>query len=219
MARDPIVGGLHLPTDIGVSESTAQTIENRWNTIDAVNAVLHRQGIHDNIEPDVTCPPVTTEALVTADIKEYTTTFSAQLRWYNYVTRLLADVRAELLQVVNEMADIESNRRTAFRALGGAKKMSAGEMEDRILQDPRYRDLKVERQQREQHKLKLEAWAETLDRNLKTVSRQIENRKTENLGGNREGNMPADANRPGRWQPSTQGPAPAQERGFAPRGG
>ena len=76
--------------------------------------------------------------------------------------------------------------------------MTASEMEDLILQDPHYRDLKLQEQQLEQQRIKLDAWCESLDRNLKTVSRQIENRKAEGVSGTREGNMSAHA--AGRWE-------------------
>lgn len=195
-------GGLHLPRDIGVSTTEAQAIETRWNTIDKVDARLQQQGIHTNNQPDVTCPDVTAEALMHPDINEYTRVFAAQLRWYNYVTRLLADVRAVLLQIGNEMDDIERAKRTHFRSLnegrGRTDKVSVVEMEDLIGQDPTYRSLKLQKQELDQQRIKLDAWGDSLDRNLKTVSRQIENRKTESIGGNREGNMPGHG--AGRWE-------------------
>lgn len=197
--RTPQTGGLHLPPDVGLGQQAAAAIANEWDTIAGVDERLRQQGFHANPEPDVVCPIVTTEALVNPDIKEFTTTFAAQLRWYNYVTRLHADVRAQLLQVTNEMDDITAKRRAYFREAG--KKMNAAEMEDRIRLDPRMHELTVLKQQLDQHRIKLDAWSDTLERNLKTVSRQIENRKTESSGGNREGNMPAHAGqgRPGQW--------------------
>ena len=210
MTREPVPGsGLHLPRDAGVPQSVAQNIESHWNTIGVVDARLKAVGIHDNEMPNIKCPPVTTEMLVTPDVKEYTTIFSAQLRWYNYVTRLLADVRAVILQVKNEMGDIEATKRSGFRQLNESKakadKISPTEMDDLTQQDPRYRELKLQHQQLEQQRIKLDAWAESLDRNLKTVSRQIENRRTENMGGSREGNMAGDARRRGEWEPRRPG--------------
>ena len=214
MAREPHTGGLHLPKDIGLSTDVTQTIENRWNTIGAVDDRLRSWGMHVNDLPNIECPVVTTEALVTTDIKEYTTIFSAQLRWYNYVTRLLAEVRAIILQVDNEMGDIAAAKRTHFRSLGEGKKkserMSAQEMEDHILQDPYYRQLKLQHQELEQQRMKIDAWGDSLDRNLKTVSRQIENRKSESGFGQREGNT-GNASA-GRWEQQHQRP-------FTPPGG
>jgi hypothetical protein len=208
--REPSTGnGLRLPRDVGIPESVAQTIESRWNTISVVDARLKAVGFHDNDMPNIECPVVTTEMLVTPDVKEYTTVFSAQLRWYNYVTRLLADVRAVILQLKNEMDDISASKRSGFRALNEHKakadKISPTEMEDLILQDPHYQELRLQHQQLEQQRIKLDAWADSLDRNLKTVSRQIENRRTENLGSTREGNMAGDSSRRGSWEPRRPG--------------
>lgn len=199
--RQPQTGGLSLPDDIGISESSAAAIEKRWSTIAKVDERLRLKGIHANDQPDVVCPPVTTAALVTTDINEYTTVFSAQLRWYNYTTRLLADVRAIILEVKNAMSDIEVEKREHFRKLneGRAKpdKMDKQEMEDAIELDPQYRDLKLQFQELEQERIKIDAWSESLDRSLKTVSRQIENRKAEGMGGSRENNMTGSAR--GSW--------------------
>ncbi len=204
MPREPRTGGLHLPKDVGVSESTAKAIESAWSTIQRVDGYLKSVGIHQNEVPDVECPIVTAEALTDPDIKKYTVVFAAQLRWYNYTARLLADIRALILEVKNAMDDIETSKRIEFRKMNEgapkAEKIDKQEMEDLIAQDPHYRALKLQFQELEQQRIKVDAWSDSLDRNLKTVSRQIENRKTENQGGNREGNMPGHST--GRWAPS-----------------
>jgi hypothetical protein len=201
--REPQTGGaggsLHLPKDIGVAASVAQAIENRWHTAERVDEWMQKHGIGRNPEPDIECPVVTAEILLTTDWKQYTTVYAAQLRWFNYVTRLLAAIRAVILEVDNEMGDISAARRTHFRQMNEGKgkggKMSAGEMEDTISQDPHFRDLRLQLQQLTQQKLKVEAEHEALDRNMKTISRQIENRRAEAEGGRREGNMPQ-----GQWR-------------------
>ena len=209
MPRDPHTGaGLSLPKDVGVSESTAKEIEDRWNTIGGVDDKLRALGIHANNIPDVVCPVVTAEALTTPDANQYTVTYASQLRWYNYAIRILADVKALKLQVDNEMNDIESTKRTLYRELDEGKKdkekMSATEMKDRINQDAHYKGLKLQSQELEQHEIKVKAWAESLERNLAVVSRQIELRKIELQGGGREGNIP-NAQRSGAWHPRQNG--------------
>lgn len=210
MAREPSTSGgsLHLPKDIGVATSTASTIENWWNTIEAVNKRLALAGIHPNIEPDIVCPEITAEILLTDDVRVYTTAYSAQNRWNNYVTRLHGDVRAVLLQVENEMTDIAAAKRNYFRTTyTGKEKMSVLEMEDAISQDPHYRELRLMKQQLDQQRIKLDTWLEGLVNNTKIVSRQIELRKTEYGNGNREGNMPeAASGRPDRWERGHQKP-------------
>ena len=194
-------GGLHLPEDVGVGETAAAAIESRWDTIQSVDEYLVKQGMLPNSIPECTCPPVTAELLSTTNTAQYTTLFASQLRWKNYAGRLLADIRAHLLQINNEMSDIETDRRITFRKMNETKaksdRISSDEMVDRINIEPRYRELKIQGQQMQQLRLKLEAWDEELDRNMKTISRQIEVRKTEFTGGTRESNMPGHAS--GRW--------------------
>jgi hypothetical protein len=202
MTRQPQTGGLQLPKDVGVSETTARAIENAWSTIERVNARLCARGLDENPEPTIECPIVTAEALLTPDVKEFTTIFAAQLRWYNYVVVLLGDVRAILLEVENAMEDIASTKRLAFKdanaLLPKNDKTSEKEMADRIFQDPHYKALNRQKQELEQDRITLDARADTLERNLKTISRQIENRKSEAAGGQREGNMPGHAT--GSWE-------------------
>jgi hypothetical protein len=199
--RTPQTGGLQLPTDVGVSATDAASIANAWNTMPLVDARLQAAGICPNIEPDIVYMPVTVDQLLAVDLKSYTVTFTTQLRWYNYVVRLLADIRAELLQVDSQIADIARKKRGEFRELNKvvskADRKSVAEMEDATWQDPVYRTLSIMQQELTQAKLKVEAWGNEMERNLKTVSRQIENRKTEGQGGSREANMPGHA--AGRW--------------------
>jgi hypothetical protein len=202
MPRDPQTGQLHLPKDIGVATSTVREIETRWNTISKVDEWLQQHGFAHNPVPEVVCPIVSAEALMNPDVQQFTVVFSAQLRWYNYVTRLHADVRAVLLQVENEMSDIETAKRIHFRQRDEGKKdkdkMAATEMKDLISQDPHYRELRLLQQELQQQNIKLAAWCESLDRNLKTVSRQIENRRAESQNAQREANMPGHSQ--GRWE-------------------
>jgi hypothetical protein len=194
--------GLQLPKDVGVSQTTADAVANEWDTLPYVDERLKGQGMRPNIEPDVQYIPVTAEQLMVPDVKMYTTTYASHLRWYNYVVRLLADVRAELLQVENQKGDIERVKRSHFRTVNEGRKktdrMSVQEMADVIEDDPTYHILKIRQQELEQLKLKVTAWSEEMDRNLKTISRQIENRRAEVQGGNRENNMPGHAG--GRWR-------------------
>lgn len=194
--------GLQLPKDVGVSQTTADAVAAEWDTLPYVDSRLKDSGMQPNKEPDIEYLPVTAEQLMVPDVKQYTATYASHLRWYNYVVRMLADIRAELLQVQNQKGDIERVKRAGFRVINEGRKktdrMSVQEMADIIEEDPTYHILKIREQELEQLKLKVTAWSEEMDRNLKTVSRQIENRRTEVQGGNRENNMPGAGR--GRWE-------------------
>jgi hypothetical protein len=197
-----------LPADVGISQAEAAAIANEWDTMPRVNAMLKMRGMQPNIEPDIVYTPVTVEQLTTPDLKAYTVTYTCQLRWYNYSVRLLAEVRAELLGIENQMSDIARSKRTTFRKMDEGKKkserMSASEMEDLIEMDPLYRSLKLQQQEVEQTRMQVDAWAKEMDESRQVVSRQISNRKSEAEGSNRENNMPGhatgtwDTRRPGR---------------------
>ncbi len=195
--RTPHTGGLHLPIDVGVSQDTAATVANEWDTLSHVNAHLAARGMQPNTEPEITYAPLTAAQLLTPDMKEYTTTFACHLRWYNYAVRLLAEIRAELLGVSNQMKDIARIKRTDLRKLEAEKKkserMSAQEVEDATEADPIYHALKLRWQWLEQSRIKVDAWSSEMDENRQVVSRQIENRKTEDQAGNRASNMPRHA--------------------------
>jgi hypothetical protein len=193
--------GLHLPGDVGVGQQAADAIAGEWDTLPYVDLRLKGMGIHPNPEPNIAYIPVTAEQLLVPDAKSYTTMFASHLRWYNYVVRLVADIRAELLQVENEMGDIARLKREGFRKIDEGKKkterMGAQEMTDTIASDPTYHALAIRQQELQQLKYKTDAWCEEMERNLKTISRQIENRKAEAQGGAREAHMPGHAS--GRW--------------------
>lgn len=195
-------GGLHIPKDMGVAESASEESRQFWNTIDSVNEQLRGWGLPDNEAPHLECPAVTAELLTTTDINAYTVLYVSQLRWYNYTTQLLASIRSAKVQIENELEDIKVKTRIKYRkqnhGLARNEKTSKEDIDDIAESDPYYRDLKKNWQITEQYRLQTEAWSEGLDRNLRTISRQIENRKVEGDSGRREANLPADAS--GKWQ-------------------
>lgn len=201
----PQPGGLHLPRDVGTAQSVAAAVESRWgSTIARVNNRLQQQGFYDVTMPDVHCPEVTTDILLTTDVRTYTVAYEGLLRWFNYTGVLYARIRATLLGVENEMDTIASKKRTLLREYNRKlektqKKdvVNADEMEDIINEDVVYSDLKLQKQELMQAKIQLEARVEGLERSLRVVSRQVEIRKVESMGGNRAQNMPNPLPLPG----------------------
>ena len=199
-------GGLHLPRDVGTPASVEQAVEARWSsTIGRVNARMYQQGFYDLPIPQISCPEVTTDALMTTDMRQYTVVYEGLLRWYNYAAVLYARCRATLLGVDNAMGDIAAKKRIGFRqhnqVVTKDQRLSVAEMDDSIDQDPVYNDLKLQQQELQQFKLQLETRVEGLERSLRVVSRQIEIRKTESQSGNRMGNMPSPGPYPGPQAP------------------
>jgi len=201
MPREPHIGGLRLKESVGTAESTAKEIEEKWSTADEVADRLRERGMPDPVVPPVTCPEVTAEMLLNPDPNEYARVYAAQNRWCNYVNRCISNVRAEIMQLTNEMDVIGAKHRSYLRGrnkdLPKTERASVSEMEDIVLQDPRYLELKFRHQKLEQERLQLEAWFDSLERNLRIISRQIENRKLDALSGDREANIPGQTT--GRW--------------------
>ncbi len=210
MARDPQTGtpSLHLPQDVGIGEQATLAVTNRWNTLPKVDAELARRGMPTNNEPDIQWRPITVELLLTTKVEDFTTLFAQQLRWKNYVTRLLADARAKLLELKNQMDNIEMDKKAFARKYNAtaakSDKLSTGDIELMVYEEPAYRELKLEQQEQEQLRMKLEAWSEELEFGFKMVSRQIENRRADGVAGTREGNMPAHASG-NSWQDRKRG--------------
>jgi hypothetical protein len=209
VVRMPVLGGsLKLPPahELGVAVSAMEQLNNKWNTIARVDAKLAKFGITEPEEPEVKWQPVTTALLLTNNLTEYTTMYSAQLRWFNYANRLLANVKAELLGVANELKDLAVEARSNIRrnTIDGKKKLTAQEIKDLVENDPNTLELRLREQELEQMNIKLSAWVEELDESRKVVSRQIELRRIELEAGRREPNTgggPAPTG--GAWQPRT----------------
>lgn len=200
--RTPVRGGLHLPSSVGVGEQEQKDIHNAWTaTIDNVEADLASMGIVAEKAPEFSRPTLTAEQLTTTINKDYTILYSQHLSWYNYTTPLVAKVKARLLGVKNEMTDIEVRIRQEMKKKNKIverdMKFTEKDIEDHIWMDPRYKQLLLERQRLEQYKLELDAYLETMDRNLLTISRQVEIRKIEYGGNHIENNLPGR----GRYQP------------------
>jgi hypothetical protein len=202
--RAPQTGGLRLPGDIGIGQQDADYIAGERDTLPYVDARLRMSGMQISQEPNVAYLPITAEQLLVPDAKSYTVTHTAHVRWYNHIVRILADIRAELLQVENEMADISRTKREHFRNLESGKKkserMTVQTMSDVIESDPAYHTLAIRQQELQQLELKANAWCKEVETNVKVISRQIETRRMESDAGNRSANMPGQSR--GRWEDS-----------------
>jgi hypothetical protein len=182
--RQPFIGGgLALPSSVGIGETESQMVHQEWTSLDEQEQKLAAEGFFPMDTPTFGCPQITEDVLTTADNKMYTTVYAQQLAWFNYASQNLSRSVAELLQVTNEMDIIEARMRKGFRERmrhgGKEAKMTAEEMKDEILLNPRYTYLKLHHQQLSQYKIELSAYCEGIERGLKVISRQVEIRKME----------------------------------------
>lgn len=200
-------GSLKLPPirELVVGESAVQAAADRWNTLPDVEAKLAARGVPAISTPEVEYQKVTAEQLLTASINDYTALYVSQLRWFNYANRVLADCEAELLQVDNQVTDLEAEIKKRLRELKPeGKKLAVTEVKEQAENDTTTLALRQRRQFLQQERLKLRAWVEECDESKKVVSRQIELRREESQGGNRERNLTNGNNGP-QGQPQGQG--------------
>jgi len=213
--RTPVTGGgLNLPTSLGMSPKEEDAVAHRWDTLEGVVDNIGSWGFGEAVGPNVECPMVTADMLLTPDVKQYTTLFTSLLHWFNYANKLKARVMAELLQLENEMSDIAAETRKRLRReneqrgndtdVRGKKvkvngKLTALDIDDEIETNLRHRELKIRAQAVKQTKYELDARCEELERSLRVVSRNIEMRKEELGDGRKAENMPGRINQRDRF--------------------
>jgi hypothetical protein len=156
---------------------------------------LTRMGFPPVEQPSHSRPVLTPEILTTPDSRQYTEVYWRLEAWHDYAFNTMARIKAILVQVANEKNQIErSIRKDAAQpsADGEAKeKLSKQEMDDLIAEHPRYHELSYEEQKLEQQKILLQSHVESLERDLKLVSRQVEIRRQDIDQGKRATNLPS----------------------------
>lgn len=179
-------GGLKLDAPVtGVGESEAQEIHRQWETYPSVQKYLEEQlALVSPSEPEFACPPLRVEDLTTPDSKAYTESYAQRVAWFGFFSEKKAEHDAIVLEIEAEMAVIETRIRTGMRKnnarktrSGEAKAPPAGEMEDAINSDSRYLELKQKLVIHRQVLKRLNARVETLDREIRLTSRQVEIRR------------------------------------------
>jgi hypothetical protein len=186
-------GGLRVPVTTGVGADEEREIHDRWNTLPWVHKALLDMGIVPPQEPNCECPKIEPGNLSTLGNDQYSLLYEKVLAWYGYVTERVAEAKVMVLQCENEMTYIEvtTKKRMFDQAKGGSEKRPTAEaLLLAVETDARYIELKLLAQQYQQLRDLLQGRAETLDANLKTVSRHIEIRKLEQQGTRVGGNIP-----------------------------
>ena len=184
--------GLRVPSVTGVSLSEEATIHSKWDTIDwARHQMQEVMGLVPATEPQYACPVIDPGSLSTLNNDDYAILYEKLLNWLGYVTERFADVKAMVIQSKNEMEYIEvvTKDRMMKQAVGsGSKKPTGEQMNVAVQTDQRYEELAIINQKYQQLYDMLQGRVNTLEANLKAVSRHIELRKLEQdktrLGGN-----------------------------------
>lgn len=179
-------GGLRIGGQIAsVGASEAQQIHEQWTTYPGVKDYLETHlALTVPNEPDFACPPLRVEDLTTPDNKAYTEAYAQRVAWFGFFSERKAEHDAIVLELEAEMGIIETRIRNNMRK-GSLKKTRTGEtkappaqeMDDAINLDTRYLELKHKLLVQKQVLKRLNARVETLDREIRLTSRQVEIRR------------------------------------------
>lgn len=206
-------GGLRLQSVVaGVGESEAQEIHREWSSYPLVLQYLTEQlALVQPAEPEFACPTLKVEDLTTTDNKAYTETYVQRVAWFGFYSERKAEHDAIVLEVEAEMNIIETRIRNQLRKTskkvtrsGESKAPPAQEMEDLINSDGRYLELKQKLVFHRQILKRLNARVETLDREIRLTSRQVEIRR-QDLDNSRGGSGSVRAPGPGMRAPGSYG--------------
>lgn len=188
-------GGLNLPSGVGLSTGEVQEILTRFATLSDVEENLNKMGFPaQGKQPDFPLPEITSEVLTRYTNDQYSEVYSKLLAWFNYLVPIHADAKAALLQAQNQLDLVEAHTQKRItdqnkNKTKGEGRLTAEEVRTEVLVDPTYQTALLEVQTRKQTLIKLDAYWEIADRGLRVISRQIEVKKIEFGGSNRDGNL------------------------------
>lgn len=184
---------MKLPANAGMSSSEQARTHDEWNTFDDVQVQLMREGFMPSELPRVACQRITADQLTTQDNDKYTQLYTSKCAWLAYTSDTLARTKGERLQVENEMDYIQISLRTGAKMAAtssGVKKPTDKEIEELVELDPRYKELKILLQRAKQREGILSSDFETLDRELKMISRVLVIKQMEFNDERQGGNLP-----------------------------
>jgi hypothetical protein len=169
--------GLFLPDAVGPGQTKEEFIHSKWDTFDEMELILAQAGFAPVEKPIFSQPRLTTEVLTTPDSHRYSEIYLQIEAWHNYAYNYKSRLQALQVGFENEMNEIERDVRTTAMAATRAKKLSAIALKDTVEANPRYGELKIEHQKLEQQRLLMQSHVDSLERDLKLVSRQVEIRR------------------------------------------
>lgn len=187
-------GGLRLPATIsGAGADQEEAIHNDWDTYDeAARFVEMELGLPPLTEPGYS-PPTLELGDLEATGKDYSEKYLMFLGWFNYAQQEENKAACKVLQIDNEMKQIAAKMREGMRErspkttkAGEKKAPPAAEMDDRLRLDPRYLELGQQLQFNQHVRKLIESKRETYESSMKLLSRNIEIKRMEFEGTNRE---------------------------------
>lgn len=192
-------GGLVIPDHIGISDHELAEIQQQHDTFDDVELTLSKLGFNPIEKPQRQCPKLTAEILATVNTVEYSSAYTQFNSWHSYAHNTLARLKAYRLQISREMDDIARRIRMAsYKTKGAGKGPSKEQLSDLVESNPRYMELDLTKLKLDQQIMLTESQVDSLERDLRLISRQIELLRMDHENGRTEHNIPNRGRAPGR---------------------
>lgn len=192
-------GGLVIPDLIGLTDTELDEIARQHDTFDEVETELTKWGFSPMEKPRYQCPELTPEVLATVNMTQYSSTYTQFNAWYGYAHNTLARLKAVRLGIEREMNTIGRGMRMAMHKQKAAgTKLTKEYLEDLVESNPRYSQLALEEQKLDQQVMLVESQVNSLERDLRLISRQVELLRMEHDNGRIDSNMNNRGRVPGR---------------------
>jgi hypothetical protein len=177
---------------LGAGTAKALTIQQKWDTVDEVEAEILKKGLVNHAQPQFMCPELTADSLTTTDSRSYTETYVHLLSWFTYSSEILAQVQARIVQYDNMLEILAAEHRKAERQRTphGAKPPTVEERKDLLLLNPDYQEVLHKLQRYQQSKITLTAQVDSIERSLRVISRQVEIRRLDQDQSRTGSNIP-----------------------------
>lgn len=163
---------LAIPETAVLSDAEIDQIHAEHDTFDQIEAELCFMGFKPLERPQIDCPVLTPDLLSTVDLKEYTIVFSKFNSWYNYAHNTLARLKAQLIGIEAEKGKLGRRLKSEYYKVDRSYTKEA--LNNVVESHPRIEELSLEAQKLEQWIVLTTSQSEGLERDLRTISRQIE---------------------------------------------
>lgn len=191
MSEDDDYGeGLILPATVGPSEAVQAQIRERWDTFDMNELEMSRLGFHPREKPALNNPDVTPDVLNDPNSRSYNDVFAMKQAWLTYATNIANRIKAYHLGIMREMNELEKIIRiSVIQATPPNKKRpSKDQIKDVVESHPRYLELMMEQHKNEQQALIIKSHVDSLEADVKLLSRAVETRRQDWEAGRMTGN-------------------------------
>jgi hypothetical protein len=180
-------GGLVLPDTVGPGYDEQVAIHQQYNTFDDVETQLAMDGFHPEEPPQVARPRITAELLNHPNDKQYTEIYASLQAWYDYTINYYRRIQAKIAGIEAEVDAVgRAIRKQIADNLTDLKKApKPTEVKNMIADHPRVVELEQEKLKLTQAEMLMKSHVDSIDRDLKTASRNIEMRKMDRGQGRR----------------------------------